>query len=165
MEPRRRRRHRQRRGGIRNNGKNGINGKNDKIGMGGRNGTNEHSFFAVPKLLCTNVFASQSDFFVGTFRVQTLANVVHAAGGGVTTEHLTDAAHTQICLVARRAAQCFHMYTSSNAPHWLKALMTQVSMGSRVLKTVRLLHRHSSISCLVANLLGLLSVVPLFLTH
>ena len=68
MEHRRRRcRHRQRHGGIRNtgknpnNGENDINDKNDKIGMDGRNGTNEYRFPELPNHF-GNFFASQSIF-------------------------------------------------------------------------------------------------------
>ena len=105
-----------------------------------------------------------SRFFCWTFRVQTLANVVHAAGGGVTTEHLTGrSTHADLS----RCAPCstvFHMYFSSHAPALAQGFDDSSQHGSRVLKTVRLLHGHSSISCLVATSWACLSVVPLFLT-
>ena len=73
VEPRRRRlRHHQRHGGTRNNGRRNTNngknnnGKNDKIGMDGRNGTNEYRFPESPNHFAT--FLCQSvDFFVGHF--------------------------------------------------------------------------------------------------
>ena len=65
---RRRHLHRQRHGGIRNMGKNpnygenDINGKNYKICMDGRNGTNECRFLELPKSLCQ--FICQSVIFL-----------------------------------------------------------------------------------------------------
>ena len=82
---RHRHRHRQRHGGIRNkeknpnNGENDINGKKDKTGMDGRNGTNEY------KSLCKFLFQSV-DFVLYIFRTD--FSECRAHDRGLKTEHL-----------------------------------------------------------------------------
>ena len=61
---------------LRQLGGNPNNGKNDKIGMDGRNGTNVYRFLEPPSHYAS-FFASQSMAFL-LLRAQTIPNVVHA---------------------------------------------------------------------------------------
>ena len=86
-----RRRHRQP-GGNPDNGSGGNlkNGKNDKIGTDGRNGTTEYRFPEPPSHFA-NFFASQSIVFSHRFRVQTEHLTVRTTDAHVThvSAHLT----------------------------------------------------------------------------
>ena len=128
-----------------NNGRNEINGKSDKIGMHGKNETNENRFPESPNHFA-NFFASQS-IFCWTFRLQTLANVVQATWGKDRTPHGTQ--HTRIF---SRCASCSTVvHVSSNASVCIGSRFADSNQhASRVSLSLRLLHL---MSC--RNLLGL----------
>ena len=84
------------------NGKHDANGKNDKIGTDCRTGTNEFRFLDPPNHF-ENFFASQSMFFWGWFRIQTLANLVHATGKKTVTPHRTRMMHHRRIFFSCRA--------------------------------------------------------------
>ena len=119
-----------------NNVENDINGSNDKIGMDGRNGTNEYRFPELLKSLCK---CQPVDFFVGHSAYK--HKRVSCTRRRVTTEHLTGrSTHAYFS----RCAPCgtvFHMYTSSTTLALAQDLMK--SAGESCVEN-RLLHRHSS---------------------
>ena len=95
-----------------------------------------------------------------------IRSVDHSSrSGGVKTEHLTQrSTHAFLFFVARRVAQLFHISRFIQCTCIGSRLDESSQHVCRVLKTVRLLHSHSSISCLVATSWASLSVVPLILT-
>ena len=84
---RRRHRHRQPHGGIPPKWHERYQWQERQDGMDGTNGTNEYRFLESPNHFA-NFFVSHP-FFVWTFRVQTLANVVHATRCEDGTRHRT----------------------------------------------------------------------------
>ena len=147
------RRHRQRHGGIRNNWKNRINGKKDMIGKDGRNGTNGCRFLESPSHFA-NFSVSQS-FCLDISRTD--ISECRARDSGVKTRNTSQTQHTHIfsrCAPCSTVVSFVHLSFNEHA-------LAQVS---RVLKTLSLLHSHSSISCLVATSGACFRVVLLVLT-
>ena len=113
----RRCRHRQRHGGIRNTGKvlncgEGGSKMSGKIKSGGRRGKYSRSESSLP--FC--------------FRLETLANVVHATVGE--GENTSQDAHTHVFLVARRVAQSQLFRMSSSVCRRLCFTSTRISSAA-----------------------------------
>ena len=158
---RRRHRHRQRHGGIGNHGKNLNSGKNDnkkngKISNGGRSCEYSRSG---PLLLLqeSGTFVVKKDFACRQQRMSCTRREWRPNTS-------PDAAHPHIFLVARRVAQLSHISRFIPCTCLGSRLDESSQHVCRVLKTVHLLHSHSSTSCLVATPCASLSVVLLFLT-
>ena len=129
MEHRRgRHRHRQRRDGIRNNGKNLNSGKkenkkNDKINNGGRSGKYSRS----EPLHLLQESCTFKVFFVRKKNLQTLAKVVHTTVGENRIPHGTQ--HTRMFFSLRAVYHiCFTFHVSSIALALAQDLSHQVSV-------------------------------------
>ena len=120
---RRRHRHRQPHGGIPPKLEERHQWQERQDGMDGTNGTNEYRFLESPNHFA-NFFASHP-FFVWTFRVQTLGNVVHATR----CERTTDAHFS-------RAPD-----TSSTHMRWLK-MSVRVCIFSKVILSSHVSSQH-----------------------
>ena len=109
-----------------------------------------------PHVFCTKVLHIRSFVFQ---ILPTDISECRARGGGRRQNTSLDAAHTQIFLVARRVAQLFHISRFIQCTCIGSRLDESSQHVCRVLRTVRLIHSHSSISCLVASSWACLIVV------